>query len=217
MNEADKAKPILRFGDCKLTKLERTFGLQQIEGGIILQNWLDKTAEISGFEQQSLEFYRSVLRQNSYDWNEMELLQGFIGPMFTLVNFTTKKFNLFSERAISAVVAGIELRGDPDGMIASGMREPEMPYFCFQEYKKFKNPEGDPAGQCLAAMLVAQTLHQNDQPIYGCFVMGYSWHFMVLQGREYAISQVYAATRDDVFDIFRILRGLKQIITELVS
>jgi len=218
---------VLIFRKCTLVKLDKTFGLKQVFNSPILQDWLNSSAEISDFERQSLLFYQSLLIRNVHDWNEQELSLHFIGPMFSLVYFTTDKFNLFAERSLATVIACIELRGDPDGMIASGKREPEMPYFCFQEYKHppFIPPEsggteggdGDPDGQCLAAMLAAQALNQNDQPIYGCFVLSRDWHFMVLQGQEYTISEPYTATREDIFDIFRILKGLKQIISELVE
>jgi hypothetical protein len=36
-----------------------------------------------------------------------------------------------------------------------------------QEHKKSFDNEGDPIGQCLAAMLVAQTLHQEPNEV-GC-------------------------------------------------
>jgi hypothetical protein len=213
----DSSKTILRFGDCTLAKLEKTFQLEQVRTLMALSHWLAMPIAVSDLEKQILLIFQDRLILNAHDWNEIELLQSFIGPVFALVNFTTKKFNLFSERAISGLVDGIELRGEPDGMIASGMREPEMPYFCFQEYKKFKNPDGDAAGQCLAAMLVAQELNETKYPIFGCFVMGHDWYFMVLQGREYAISTPYVAVRDDIIDIFRILRALRQIITERVE
>jgi hypothetical protein len=46
--------------------------------------------------------------------------------------------------------------------------------------------------------------------------MGHDWYFIVLQGKEYTLSTPYMAARDDVFDIFRILKALKQIISELI-
>jgi hypothetical protein len=102
-------------------------------------------------------------------------------------------------------------------MIASGFRLPEKPYFCFQEYKKEKDPEGDPAGQTLAAMLAAQEINEHRNPIYGCYIRGQMWFFMVLEEKKYCISVPYVATRDDIFDIFLILKALKQIVTELVT
>ncbi len=213
----DNPKAVLRFSECTLAKLDDTFGLKQIFESAMLDDWLNRTVEISDFERQSLQFYQYGLKRKIHDWNEQDLSLHFIGPMFSLVNFTSDKFNLFAERSLAGVVEGIELRGEPDEMIASGVREPKTPYFCFQEYKRLKNPEGDPAGQCLVAMLVAQTLNKTKQSIYGCYVMGREWYFMVLQGREYAISEPYTATREDIFDIFRILKALKQIIVELVN
>ncbi|OQY43650.1 MAG: hypothetical protein B6242_14295 [Anaerolineaceae bacterium 4572_78] len=110
----------------------------------------------------------------------------------------------------------IELSGNPDGMIASGFRSPKQPYFCFNEYKKTLEQKGDPAGQCLAPMLIAQEMNNHKHKIYGCYVVGAAWYFMILQGKEYTISTFYNATDDDIFEIFRILKILKQIIMDLV-
>ncbi len=208
---------MLRFKDCTLEKLEETFHLRQTRVLPSLQNWLGGQAEISDSERVMLAMIQERLIANVHDWNEEELSQFCIGPLFMLINFTTEGFNLFAERELAGIVNEMELRGEPDGMIASGFRRPKKPYFCFQEYKKHKEPDGDPAGQCLAAMLVAQTLNETSQPIYGCYVIGHDWYFMVLQGREYAISSAFVATRDDIFDIFRILKVLKQIVIELVN
>ncbi len=208
---------VLTFKKCTLAKLDKTFGLQQERKLPALENWLAGQADISELERLMLALMQDRLIANVHDWNEEELSQFFIGPLFMLVNFTTKSFNIFAERSLAGVVDGIEMRGEPDGMIASGFREPEKPYFCFQEYKRHKDPDGDPAAQCLAAMLIAQVLNEAEQPIYGCSVIGYDWVFMVLQGKNYAMSTSFVATRDDIFDIFRILKVLKQIITELVT
>ncbi len=138
--------------------------------------------------------------------------------MIALVDFGIKKFNFFAERPFSGICDEIEMGGHPDGMIASGFREPEQPYFCFQEYKKEKDPEGDPAAQALAAMLVVQELNQHRLPVYGCYVKGEVWHFLILQERAYCISGGYLATRqEDLSDIFRILKALKHIIAGFVE
>ena len=184
------------------------------------------TVTLSGVEGQQRIIYSmplplfqhsEKLLLNAHDWNETELAYNFIGPVMVLVNYTSEAFNFFAERLVSGVVEGFEMSGKPDGMIASGFREPKMPYFCFQEYKKDQDPEGDPAGQVLAAMLVAQVLNEHHHPIYGGYVKGRDWFFMVLRGKQYAISEPYIATRDDVFDIFRILKALKAIIADLVA
>ncbi|MCP4346720.1 MAG: hypothetical protein GY795_14480 [Desulfobacterales bacterium] len=208
---------MLSFKECTLAKLEKTFSLEQIRTSPVLEDWLTGQAEISDFERQVLTTYREHLLINVYDWNETELAFNFIGPVISLVNYTTKKFNFFAERLFKGTVDGIEMGGKPDGMIASGFREPEKPYFCFQEYKKNKDPEGDPAAQALAAMLTAQELNEHQHPVYGCYIIGRDWCFMILDGRQYAVTEPYIATRDDLFDIFRILRVLKKIIIRLAE
>ncbi len=204
---------MLSFKQWTLAKLERTFGVEQVRSHPILDAWLrEEGIEGSAFEQQVLLTLREHLQHNVYDWNETELAYNFIGPLMMLVNYTTKHSNFFAEREFGGTVDGIEMNGKPDGMIASGVREPETPYFCFQEYKKEKDPEGDPAGQALAAMLTAQELNEHQHPLYGCYVVGRDWFFMALQDRKYGISEGYMATRDDIFEIFRLLTILKQLI-----
>ena len=47
------------------------------------------------------------------------------------------RFNLFAERKISAIVPSlngdIDLSSEPDGIIATGYREPKIPLFAFTE------------------------------------------------------------------------------------
>ncbi len=208
---------MLKFSECTLAKLDKMFILNQTYKSQPLQDWLNGNVEISDTENNVLEMYRQILTIQGHDWNEVELRKHFIGPMLTLVNFSSKKIGMFAERSFSGIVNSIEMGGVPDSIIASGFREPEKPYFCFQEYKKERDPLGDPAGQALAAMLVAQEINEHKHPIYGCYVVGDLWRFMILQGKTYAISKAYVATDDAIFDIFRVLKALKQIIIRLVA
>jgi hypothetical protein len=141
-----------------------------------------------------------------------------------MIKFTVvRKMNLFAQRFISASVPDrsgnpIVLSGRPDGMLASGFRSPETPYFCFQEYKREKDPNGDPAGQCLAAMLVGRTLNGiTSQPVYGCYVVGENWRFIMLTGSQYAISPAFSAATDEVYFIIGVLKQLRQVIYERLS
>lgn len=207
----------LKFNECTLLKLDKMFALTQVDECVTLDEWLNQDNEISDWERQNLLFFQKVLIHNVYNWNETELIQNFIGPIFTLVNFSSKRFNYFAERGFGSKVDEVMLSGNPDGIIASGFREPEKPYFCFQEYKRHLDPKGDPAGQALAAMLVAQEINQHKHPIYGCYVVGDIWRFMLLQEREYGMSASYSATGDGIFDIFRILKVLKTFIITLTQ
>jgi len=202
------------LSSCTLKNVDKTFKTSEVSNLPSLDSWLAMPADISDFEQQSLLRSQKTLIFNVHDWNEHELDSHFIGPLFALVDFSTSLFNHFAQREIEGTVDDILLYGRVDGLVASGRREPEQPYFAFQEYKRTLDPNGDPAGQCLAAMLVGQTLNPQPMPVYGCYVVGSLWQFLTLEGRQYATSPGYSATSDDLFDIFRILKALKQIVTE---
>lgn len=165
------------FRECKLSWLEDTFGLDQMDNLPSCDNWLSTTTDISDYENESLLRLQKLLKFNVRDWHEGEL----------------------------------------DSFLASGRREPKIPFFAFQEYKRMTDPDGDPAGQALAAMLAGQTLNNNDLPIYGCHVIGSDWYFMSLEGKEFTISRDYSALTHEISDIFRALKVLKTIIAERVN
>ncbi|MEM7532486.1 MAG: hypothetical protein AAF639_09935 [Chloroflexota bacterium] len=203
------------FKQCSLNLLEELFDVREIPNMPMLANWLTQKADISESEQQEIVDLQLELLENFRDWNETELAYNFIAPLIRLVNFSGENRKFFAERPLSAKFGNIELGGKVDGLIASGKRVPKQPYFCLHEYKKEEDPDGDPAGQVLAAMLVAQELNQHDQPVYGGYIKGSVWYFMVLQGLDYSISNLYAATREDIFEIFQILRTLKAMIAKM--
>jgi len=207
------------FQKCTLKKLDDWFGTRRTFASQTLDSWLQTEADISSLEQGMLQHLQEMLIENAEAWNEQELALSCIGPVFSLVRFSSLyRFNLFSQRKIEATLPGIngeiELSGEPDGIVATGYWEPEIPLFAFSEYKRLIDPNGDPAGQCLAAMLVGQALNEEPHPIYGCYVIGNAWRFMVLEDKKYTISPDYLASKDEILDIFRILKALKEMISE---
>jgi len=48
-------------------------------------------------------------------------------------------------------------------------------------------------------------------------VKGEKWQFLVLQGKQYAISTAYKATDEELFEIVKLLKHLKTIIEEYVK
>jgi hypothetical protein len=211
------------FRQCTLTKLDKLFGLRQVFASPMLEQWLQREMTLSDYEQQTLHELRELLNLNAPGWNEQELALHFIGPLLSLVRFTEPyRFNLFAERKIGAVLASsegeVELSGEPDGIVATGFREPEIPMFAFTEYKRQLDPEGDPAGQTLAAMLVGQRLNPKPHPIYGCYVVGRDWFFMVLHESHYVISTGHNALQvSELAEILRILKTLKLMILEFTA
>lgn len=212
----------LTFRQCTRARLESLFGLRRVLTSSGLDHWLSMRPPISTEEKVMLKHLQQLLFLNNEAWNEQELSLNFIGPVFALVAFTELyRFNHFANRHIKAVVSSakgeIELKGEPDGLIATGYWEPEIPIFAFSEYKRNLDPDGDPGGQALAAMLVGQVLNKQPHPIYGCYVIGNHWTFLVLEDKSYTFSRDFSATTDEIFDIFRILKALKEIIMALTA
>lgn len=205
-----------KFSDFDLIKVEKQFNINQVRNLASLDEWLGFVYDFQDTETKFLTLLKQEMEDNANHWNEQELSLHFIGPMLSFVNFSDEnyRFNAFAARPISAIVDGVEMWGMPDGMIASGRREPKIPFFCFQEYKKQIDPNGDPIGQVLAAMLVGQELNGHTQPIFGCYILGKEWNFVVLKEKEYAVSQGFDASSHEIMDIFRILQGLKKYVKE---
>lgn len=206
------------FGSATLPKLDSLFGLKRTLESEALEQWLAaiQQIELSEFEKASCKNLQKFLLANADSWQEQELSLHFIGPMFSIIQFTELyRYNLFAQRYIEAEKGEYLLAGNPDGLIASGYYEPQIPYFAFAEYKRQRDPNGDPAAQALAAMLAGQVLNEDDsKPMYGCYVIGGDWHFMVLEGIYYCISRDYSARSHEVYDILKVLKALKQIIIE---
>lgn len=179
--------------------------------------------------KEYLQYIRSEISGNVWLWSEKEIELRIIGPILSLVKFDIKDEN--TNHIVAKTFAGEEFKGTigkhtifgrPDGLLAKGNIEPEMPYFCFHveqseipsigEYKKQESKSADPLGQLLAAMLVAYEKNEHKRPIYGAYVSGKNWYFVVLEGLNYCVSETYVVSKDDIYDIFRILRQLKNIV-----
>jgi hypothetical protein len=206
---------IVNFTKCTLAFMEESIGLRRIPSAAspTLLNWIkSEFITIDDFERESIRRLSLLLDDNGFHWREYDLSLHFIGPIFSLVNFTVQnRFNLFAQEGFEALVKpDITLAGRVDEVIASGFRIPKLPLFAINEYKKETDPDGDPNGQCLAAMLVAQKLNNNDLPIYGCVIVGRVWRFVVLEDKHYAFSQNFdGAVMEDACQIVCILKQLK--------
>jgi hypothetical protein len=203
-------------------KLKERFGLERTIKHPILQEWLANIQLITDFEKQSLLFGLEAMLLYVDYWNEEEVKLKFIGNLISLTQYDTKNLSAFADRDFSGIVDGEEISGKPDFMVARGKQEMKAPFFFVHEYKKeLNNDTQDPAGQLLSAMLVAyeqnlSILELKEKPIYGAYVIGRHWYFVILQAKEYAISAAYDSTQEtDLLDIFRILKSNRQKIREI--
>jgi hypothetical protein len=138
-----------------LDKIDETFKMEQLAKLPSLNALLAFECQVNDFEERYLKIIRDSYFLGGEDWNEAELENKIISPIFVFSGINSKQFSYFLERDLSVTIDNYELLGRVDGMIASGFRNPKMPYFCMNEYKKETDPNGDPKGQALIAMLSA--------------------------------------------------------------
>ena len=182
------------FREWTLDSIEETFGLLQVRSLPILDELLAYHYEVDAYEQRYLaNLQEDYVTLGGDDWNEVELENKFISPIIVFSGIQNKHFSYFLEREMAETINDIELSGKVDGIIATGFRNPKKPYFCLNvrfaaRYKRGTDPNGDPKGQALIAMLVAQQQNNNGKPVFGSYIIGRNWCFMALVGKEYAIS-----------------------------
>ena len=210
-------KPFERW---KYEEIELTFGTERVKTLSSLSDWLDADEPADDFETHFLNFYHNELVRKVEMWNEDELKFFFISHVITLVNFSKPKvYSSFSQRTIATKRKDInqnfiDLRGRVEFFVATGEQIPRQPFFFVHEYKPLnKTTPSDPLGQLLIAMLATQTLNDTKYPLYGVYIIGKDWHFVVLEDNQYAISPSFDAIRiAELFKIFSILKRCKSYI-----
>ncbi len=189
-----------------------------------MNKWLSVEHILTEFESNILKRLQEKAVKNIRFWNEAELRAKLIDPVTELVNYESSDFFItaFSERNLEAIYHKVVLKGKVDWMVATGKSQPSQPFFFIHEYKKEKGTSDDPLAQLLAAMIAAQALHQippkpnlfnaepvhfyKGMPVYGCYIIGRNWFFVVLEGRTFCVSKAYDATDT---------KRLKQIVDAL--
>jgi hypothetical protein len=200
------------------------FNLTRIKDEITpkMLEWLDfQVPTLDTVEQHNFDDALSRAKKSIEGWNEEELKMKFISyilPLGYLVD--NGRFMTYYEKSLSGEIDGIKLSVKTDFMVAKGILSfHQNPYFHFHEYKPQGNPTGEPMAQLLEAMLLAQEKNQNGKPIYGAEIIGQYWKFVILQGREYCISQSFdSIEKQTLLDIIAILRKFRHILeTELLD
>ncbi|TAE23799.1 MAG: hypothetical protein EAZ92_14220 [Candidatus Kapaibacterium sp.] len=195
----------------------KAFGIKQRPKLDSLEKWLTEKHPATDEERRDVLKCQTFLRNGVDYWNEDELKMNFIGPLMLAVNFHHERYNVFYQRKITSTVQGIQLHGTVDCVVATGRVEPDVPFFFLHEYKRQRSTDADPLAQLLTAMLAARELNQVklkgtptlENKMYGCYVLGRLWFFVVLDGSEYAQSRAFDTTQDD--DMFAIISLLKAV------
>ena len=203
------------FSKWKIEEVEETFHLTICKKHPLLEQWMLMQEHATSEEQAQFAQLQERLLDNVWDWNEEELNVYFIIPLLEIVNFKEERYRPFLSRELSVRYHDETIAGSVDFMVASGVRSPKAPYFFLHEYKKEHDSSDDPLGQLMIAMVVAQLSNQDGHPVYGVYVMGRYWHFVVLDADgSYAVHTGLNACDEEIERIFGVLLNTKRILTE---
>jgi hypothetical protein len=216
---AKRAKP---FEKWEFDQLGETFGLKRIYRHFEpLESFLrDDLPPIADTEKGRIEELQNFLFENIDSWNEDELKSFFIIPLIQIVNFNRfQVYKSFTQRTLEAKVKdvngnSVNLRGRVEFIVATGVRSPQKPFFFLHEYKPDPTMGGvsDALGQLLAAMLVTQRNNVPEKELYGSYVIGRNWYFVLLIGNEYSVSPSFDATQEDIYKTVSLLKKIKNNI-----
>jgi hypothetical protein len=203
------------FEQWETQDIEIALDFKQVWESELLSEWLAAQTEFSIIEKSQIEKVRKRILQFADYWNEDELKLQAISIILDIVDYQIEGYNIFSQRYLSSKINEIEIGGRVDFMLAKGRQKPIKPYFFIHEYKQERKGISDPKGQLLAELAVAQVCNDYKFPMYGCYVIGRNWFFMVLKDKEYAVSNAFNASDEDIYQIIAILRKIKDYILKL--
>jgi hypothetical protein len=182
----------------------------------LMQEWLDvrnpvfDTVEQANFDKK----FKEVV-MNIAGWSEEDLKMKFITYILELGLLNDENGIIgYFDKMISATVEGTFLKVKSDFMMAKGiLNVHEDTYFHFQEYKPQLNPTGEPMAQLLEAFLIGQATNEVPKPLYGIEIIGETWKFVIIEGKDYCVSEPYSCVKkDDLLKIIAVLRKFKHIL-----
>jgi hypothetical protein len=198
--------------------LKKAFNVVQVDSLKPLDDWINtsqtvlteaETTILDNLLKKSLRYLDS--------WNETELREKFIIKITELVDFEfeEQECHTFSERYLSATIDDYTLYGFVDWFVASGTQQPEKPFFFIHEYKAEGAKELDGRGQLLATMFATKKLNQEQEVMYGTFVLGRLWFFVALNNLQFAETPAFdVLKKEDLYQVVKILKRQKDIISK---
>ena len=202
----------------KTQEVEDVFGIQPAKDKSRMLAWEQANFSISEEEQRYLRRLQEHLIAKVKYWNEAALKFYFLGPFIAMINYDTDEYSSFLEQNLTLELdTNITISGNVDFLVATGKQIPKIPLFTLHEYKPEPNVSSDPQGQLLISMVAAQKANAKVgivYPLYGVYVTGRFWFFIILDGNEYTESLAYDSTQEDLFKIFSMLKQTKYYISD---
>lgn len=208
------------FKEWEYEEVQNVFGIKKEKNFAPLLAWLKvQPTKLNEWEFNMIETLRNDLIDNVMAWNEDELKMFCIAPLLNLVHFSHYPYyKPFTQRQLVIKTEEIETQGNVEFMIAKGEQNPQTPFFFLHEYKQENLRNNDPLGQLLVAMVAAQLQNTPSIPLYGCYVSGRNWFFVLLHKNHYGLSLAYDLTvSEKILEVFAILKATKFEIEKYIG
>ena len=193
-----------------------------------LDMWMSKpVAALFDWDIASLKNSLLGIGDRARFWSESDIKMKLIGPALIASRLDNLQFSSFAEVKLTTNLTTvkdevIKVAGRPDIIVAMGLYEAQLPYFCMQEYKRQLKAKGDPQGQMLIELLAARQINADAgnplEVMYGAFTIGREWIFATLEGNQYALSKTFLLdVEPDLIEVTSRLRALKYIIADMIG
>ncbi len=205
----------ISFSRITFADLQKIINIRQVVNDAVFDDWFGYVYQLNESERELLSGLIDEHRPFMLSYSEDELKMKFLAPLLNAVHFHVNGIRDWYQRPLKATVNQVKLTGYVDFMVATGVKEPEIPYFFIQGFKKSKF-DVDPEDQLLAEMLAAMRLNQSDI-MHGAYIIGQEWRFVILQQSasqtyEYYVSLIFDASNyDDLQRIYSNLQAVKAL------
>lgn len=223
--EGTEASPIPTYQYSKIrdTDLKQLFQIEQNLDEHRFDTWFQTDVEIApaipSFLSDLLADNKTLIER----YSEEDLKVNFIVPILNKVRFKSfeKKIREFYELPMTYATTTFVLNGTVDFVVSEGLVESKKPYFFIQEFKRSED-YGNPRPQLLAELVSAIELNAWTE-IKGAYIIGGSWHFVILEKLasdtyQYFISSNFDSTKlDDLCAIYKHLVVVKHEILSMLE
>jgi hypothetical protein len=187
------------FSSIKFSQLIEIVPLKKTLNPSKFDEWFKASYEVSNEDTIFLKnlIDKHYLHLPSY--SEEDLKMKFISYILGKVEFMHGNINDFYHASLRAEVNGVLLNGFADYMVATGVKEPQKPYFFIQEFKPTQ-ADKDVEDQLLAELLAATALNQVNI-MRGAYIIGQNWRFCILEKEADGNYFFYVSKQFDCLEI----------------
>ncbi len=215
--------PTYQYSKIRDRELRELFEIEQNLEADKFDEWfntaIERDASIDTFLADLLADNQALIER----YGEEDLKVNFLVPLLNKVRFKSfeKKMRDFYEVSLSYATNRFLLSGTVDFVVAEGLVERKKPYFFIQEFKRSED-YGNPRPQLLAELISAVELN-GWTCIKGAYIIGGSWHFVILEklaseSYQYVLSRNFDSTKiDDLCAIYTNLLAVKQEILAMME